>query len=129
MRRATFLAALSALALAACDAPAEDAAEPDAAATAEPVAPSAAGEDAAGDTPMPTETTEPDGDTQCGADKLGEYVGQSPTDEVKAEIAEKVGDRPIRYYTQGDPITMDFNPARLNVELGEDGKIKVLRCG
>jgi len=52
-----------------------------------------------------------------------------PTNDVKAEIAATVGERPIRYYTQGDPITMDFSAARLNVELGEDGRIKVFRCG
>ena len=69
------------------------------------------------------------GDIACGADKLGRWLNALPTDEVKAAISETVGDRPIRYYTQGDPITMDFSPARLNVELGEDGRIKLFRCG
>jgi len=68
-------------------------------------------------------------DRECGADKLGRWLNVLPTDDVKAEIAERVGERPIRYYTQGDPITMDFSPARLNVELGEDGRIKRFRCG
>ena len=65
----------------------------------------------------------------CGADKLGRWLNVLPTDPVKTEIAATVGDRPIRYYTQGDPITMDFSPARLNVELGKDGRIKRFRCG
>lgn len=68
-------------------------------------------------------------DSQCGADKLGRWLNVLPTETVKADIAETVGERPIRYYTQGDPITMDFSPARLNVELGVDGRIKVFRCG
>lgn len=68
-------------------------------------------------------------DEQCGADKLGRWLNVLPTKTVKTEIAATVGERPIRYYTQGDPITMDFNPARLNVELGVDGRIKVFRCG
>ncbi len=68
-------------------------------------------------------------DSGCGADKLAKWRNVLPTDEVKAEIAAAVGQRPIRYYTQGDPITMDFSPARLNVELGEDGRIKLFRCG
>jgi hypothetical protein len=68
-------------------------------------------------------------DTVCGADKLGRWLNVLPTDDVKAAISEAVGDRPIRYYTQGDPITMDFSPARLNVELGPDGRIKLFRCG
>jgi hypothetical protein len=67
---------------------------------------------------------------ECGASKVsGRWLNALPTDDVKADIAAKVGDRPIRYYTQGDPITMDFNPARLNVESGADGRIKLFRCG
>jgi hypothetical protein len=69
-------------------------------------------------------------DSDCGADRVsGRWLNSLPTEDVKADIADRVGDRPIRYYTQGDPITMDFNPSRLNVELGEDGRIKVFRCG
>jgi hypothetical protein len=52
-----------------------------------------------------------------------------PTEDVKAEIAASVGERRIRYYAQGEPITMDFSPTRLNVELGADGRIKLFRCG
>lgn len=66
----------------------------------------------------------------CGAGEVaGRWSNSLPTDDVKTAIAKAVGDRPIRYYTQGDPITMDFNPNRLNVELGEDGRIKIFRCG
>jgi len=68
-------------------------------------------------------------DSRCGADKLKRWMNVLPTESVKEEIAATVGDRPIRYYKQGDPITMDFSPARLNVELGEDGRIKLFRCG
>jgi hypothetical protein len=67
---------------------------------------------------------------ECGAGEVaGRWLNALPTDDVKADIAAKVGDRPIRYYTQGDPITMDFNAARLNVESGPDGRIKLFRCG
>jgi len=65
----------------------------------------------------------------CGAGKLGRWLNLLPTATVKDEIAEAVGARPIRYYTQGDPITMDYSEARLNVELGPDGRIKRFRCG
>ena len=65
----------------------------------------------------------------CGADKLGRWLNVLPTETVKTEIAATVGERPIRYYTQGDPITMDFSQSRLNVELGADGRIKLFRCG
>lgn len=66
----------------------------------------------------------------CGAELIGDrWIGSLPTPEVKAYIDARVGNRPIRYYTIGDPITMDFNPARLNVVLGKDGRIQRLRCG
>ena len=68
-------------------------------------------------------------DAECGADMLGRWLNVLPTETVKTDIAETVGERPIRYYTQGDSITMDFSPARLNVELGVDGRIKLFRCG
>lgn len=78
-----------------------------------------------GVTPMPRD----DDDGGCGADKVDRWLNVLPTDEVKANIAAEVGDRPIRFYTQGDPVTLDFIPSRLNVELGKDGRIKLFRCG
>jgi len=125
------LAAIAlALAASACDAPEggePPSAEPAASARNESApSPTPAPPVEEGVTPMPTE----DGDANgCGADKLDRWLNVMPTADVKAEIAATVGERPIRYYTQGDPITMDFSPARLNVELGEDGRIKLFRCG
>lgn len=78
-----------------------------------------------GVTPMPTD----EGDGGCGADKLDRWLNVLPTDQVKADIAARVGERLIRYNTQGDPVTLDFIPSRLNVELGKDGRIKLFRCG
>ena len=78
-----------------------------------------------GITPMPMD----EGEAGCGADKLDRWLNVLPTDTVKADIAAQVGERPIRYYTQGDPVTLDFIPSRLNVELGKDGRIKLFRCG
>lgn len=66
----------------------------------------------------------------CGADKVAErWLNALPTADVKAAIAKAVGERTIRYYGEGDAITMDFSPQRLNVELGKDGRIKLFRCG
>lgn len=68
-------------------------------------------------------------DSGCGADKLARWLNVLPTADVKAQIAATVGQRPIRYIGPGDAVTMDFSPARLNVELGGDGRIKLFRCG
>jgi hypothetical protein len=127
VQRFSTVAAVLPLALGACQAgsePAESSARPSpgpTAASSQPV-----------ETASPSLTASPSeaaGD-ECGAGKVsGRWLNALPTDDVKADIAAKVGDRPIRYYTQGDPITMDFSAARLNVESGPDGRIKLFRCG
>lgn len=66
---------------------------------------------------------------ECGAAGLSRYLNVSPTGEMKTAIAAAAGDRPIRYIAPGDAVTMDFVPARLNVELGEYGRITRFRCG
>lgn len=71
----------------------------------------------------------PPADDQCGAAELSRYAGAQPTAEVRAAIAAALGDRRVRYIAPGDAVTMDHAPSRLNVELGEDGRIKRLRCG
>ena len=131
MLRSSFAAVALIAGLTACNAGGAD--EP---AAPDPVA--TAGETEAVTTPAPSppnaessperQSGEAD-DATCGADKLDRWLNALPTDDVKAEIAATVGERAIRYYTQGDPITMDFSEARLNVELGEDGRIERFRCG
>lgn len=128
MHRPMIAAVLMFASLAACEASEEAAPEPVETAVEDAAVPvptptpfSARADDAAASDEAP--------DSGCGADKLDRWLNALPTDDVKAAISETVGERPIRYYTQGDPITMDFSPARLNVELGEDGRIKLFRCG
>ncbi|TCM21954.1 peptidase inhibitor I78 family protein [Novosphingobium sp. PhB165] len=74
--------------------------------------------------PAPPPSMEPD----CGADKLGSYVGQPASDEVIAAIAATRGDKPMRVIKPGMGVTMDYMPERLNVQVGEDGKIKGFNC-
>lgn len=69
------------------------------------------------------------GPDSCGASLVTGWLGTIPTARVRAEISARVGERPIRYYKIGDPVTMDYNAARLNVELGVDGRIQNFRCG
>ena len=128
MRLAPVVAALLIASLAACGS--EGADETPASETATEVA---AMPEQTAETPAaratPSSATAQARDGACGADQLARWLNALPTEEVKAAIAAAVGQRPIRYYTRGDPITMDFSEARLNVELGEDGRIKLFRCG
>lgn len=65
----------------------------------------------------------------CGAGQVKGWISAQPTRDIKAQIAKTVGDRPIRYFADGDPVTMDFSEARLNVVLGASGRIAQFRCG
>jgi hypothetical protein len=106
MNRA-ILAAASALGLAACT-PAGD--RP------------AAGGDAPAQPPAPSEDA-------CGAGKVAGYLGQLPTTDVIADIQKTVGHTRIRTIRPGDAVTMDYREDRLNIEIGDDGRIRLLRCG
>jgi len=65
----------------------------------------------------------------CGAGKLKTYLGQLPTTDVVDKIRAAVAHERIRTIKPGDAVTMDYRSDRLNIEIGEDGRIKQLRCG
>ena len=124
-----FAAALLIAALAACQAEGtDDPATPEASATETTAIPDTIPEPEDAVAAVVGSSGEGD-ESGCGADKLANWLGVLPTDEVKAEIAATVGQRPIRYIALGDAVTLDFSPSRLNVELGEDGRIMRFRCG
>ncbi|NJM82004.1 MAG: hypothetical protein HC844_05425 [Tabrizicola sp.] len=60
----------------------------------------------------------------CGADALQHLVGQSET--VLQAMRFGVTTRVIR---PGMPVTMDYNPGRLNIRIGENGLIDRVSCG
>ncbi|MCJ2187373.1 I78 family peptidase inhibitor [Novosphingobium beihaiensis] len=72
----------------------------------------------------PLPGVEPD----CGAEKLGAYVGQRATDAVMAAIREWRAGHPVRVLRPGSVVTMDYRPDRLNVDLDANGVIKGFRC-
>ena len=71
----------------------------------------------------------PDQADACGAAKLANLLNTLPTSDVMAQIERTVGQRRIRTIAPGDVVTMDYSAERLNVETGEDGRIKRFRCG
>ena len=78
----------------------------------------------------PSESAKPEpAADECGASKLGSYLGQPSAADTMARIKQTIGHDRIRTINPGDAVTMDFRPDRLNVEVGEDGRIKRLRCG
>jgi hypothetical protein len=78
----------------------------------------------------PSDSAEPEpAANECGANKLGAYLNQLPTSDAMLKIRTTIGHERIRTINPGDAVTMDFRSDRLNVEIGEDGRIKRLRCG
>lgn len=59
----------------------------------------------------------------CGAGRYLALVGQSG---VTISIP---ADQAYRSYKTGDPVTMDFNPNRLNFEHDKTGKLVRVSCG
>ena len=74
---------------------------------------------------VPTDAPNP---AQCGADKLASFIDLVPTDAVLAQIKARIGDKTIRVINPGDAVTMDFRPDRLNIENGENGRIRKFAC-
>lgn len=79
--------------------------------------------------PTATPAFPPPAEDQCGAAPLARYAGAQVTEEIRATIAAAAGERRVRYIAPGDAVTQDYRIDRLNVELGEDGRIVRLRCG
>lgn len=73
--------------------------------------------------------TEPDGgigDTPdtCGAAGIQNLVGQDVS-----VLAAVLLPAPVRTIRPEDMVTMDFNPARTNIRLDENGRIVEITCG
>lgn len=64
------------------------------------------------------------GSGSCNAASYSRYIGQ-PASSMIAVGAEG----PVRFLRPNQPMTMDLEPTRLNVHIGEDGIIKRMTCG
>ena len=64
---------------------------------------------------------EPD---ECGAATVAAFLGQ---DVAQFPTQERQG--PVRVIRPGQPVTMDYNPMRLNVMLDANDQITGFRCG
>ena len=60
----------------------------------------------------------------CGATGLGALIGQDRTVLHTKKFA-----TPLRVVEFGQPITMDFNPERLNIDIDKNGLISRVWCG
>jgi hypothetical protein len=114
--------AFAAFALAACGAPAPDEQEQTLAQSEQRAAEAAQPASAA----APTVNVDA---TRCDA-LQAQWTAGKPVGDAEAEQARKdAGATSVRVLKPGQPVTMDFNGARLNIEVDEKGIGVSVRCG
>ncbi|WP_295530220.1 I78 family peptidase inhibitor [Novosphingobium sp. Chol11] len=75
---------------------------------------------------QPEETAEA---SSCGTDKVARFIGAVAVPLLRKAIESAAGHAPVRWIAPGQPVTLDFNPARLNIILDERNEIAAMRCG
>ncbi|MEO1048303.1 MAG: hypothetical protein AAFW59_08235 [Pseudomonadota bacterium] len=75
--------------------------------------------------------TATDPNTACNANLFGQFIGQQPDADVRAQILEVANDvTEVRFIAPGgDYIKPDPTNPRLNVMIAVDGIIRDIRCG
>ena len=81
-----------------------------------------------GCTTMPA-PPEPTGPCRVDMSLQMRYVGTEFKMPLRDEIQYATNARIARILRPDDPVTKDLRPDRLNILLGEDGKINALTCG
>jgi hypothetical protein len=69
------------------------------------------------------------GDGYCDGPAGSALVGQPATDATNAEAMRLTHTTKARVIRPGDVVTMDYRMDRVNVEVGEDGRVVRVRCG
>lgn len=75
-------------------------------------------------TPAEADVAEGEADAVCAAEDYAYLIGQSRAEAAAANLPE-----PHRIYNEGDPVTMDYVPRRLNVVIGDGERVTEVRCG
>lgn len=71
----------------------------------------------------------PEATDGCNASAAADVIGRKDSPAVRAEVAQKVGHRSIRWLPPGSIVTQDLRGDRLNVDLDAGGVVTRLRCG
>lgn len=66
---------------------------------------------------------------ECRREGLAQFDGQPASAEVGAEILRVSGARTLQWIGHGMMVTMEFNPARVRVQLDASNRIESARCG
>lgn len=66
---------------------------------------------------------------ECRADRGQSMIGRPADDRAIASIRRATHSRTVRVVHPGQPVTMDFRPDRLTVEVDNRNRIVSARCG
>ena len=73
--------------------------------------------------------TPPGGGDMGGADSCGAGALQGLVGQPESVLQGMRFSQPVRVIGFGMPVTMDYAPGRLNIEMGPDGRIARVWCG
>lgn len=76
--------------------------------------------------PLKAQPATPD---TCSLSLTARFVGARAVIEVRRAVLQAARPHPVRWIRPGQAITLDQNPARLNVIIDDSGRIAVMRCG
>ena len=65
----------------------------------------------------------------CRSEALAQFAGQPASEELGARMLRASGARIIRWVPKGGAVTMDFNPARITVQLDGANRVERASCG
>jgi entry exclusion lipoprotein TrbK len=68
-------------------------------------------------------------DGRCNAEAVQHLVDQRITTELAEQARAEAGAEHLRVTQPNQPVTMDYNPQRLNIDIDEDDTIIRLSCG
>ena len=66
---------------------------------------------------------------ECSNDALGQFKGQAAGQELGGRMLAASGARTIRWVPKGGIVTMEFRADRLTVQLDENNRVEIARCG
>jgi len=79
---------------------------------------------------VPTTASAPQEETMhCDAGKAQWAIGKAPDDDLIERARHDAGARVVRVIAYGMMVTMEYNEARLNLDLDEQGRVQQVRCG
>lgn len=68
-------------------------------------------------------------EARCDADRAQWAVGRPATEALLRQAKEDAGVEIARFIPHDMMVTMEYHPSRLNIDLDEDGRVRMVRCG